>query len=170
MNDVVGRIEQLTVNTKGYGITKSQPMLGTIVFNCNQAVPVIKINTDGTIEWNGKVVDGDEVFKNSMMDLNVQLHATSGHSYYSQKVKEYEEKIDILKHNHQNDTVANTMLSEALKDLEVKNNKLKEALNWYRDEAVAIANNINFKNGMALEASIAVLSLDNGKRADDALK
>lgn len=49
--------------------------------------------------------------------------------------------------------------------------RLTEALEWYRDEARAIANNSKDKTRTdALMASVHVLSLDGGRRADEAMQ
>jgi hypothetical protein len=51
--------------------------------------------------------------------------------------------------------------------------RLRAALNWYADEARACAKNSHTSNhaaGAALLASVTVLALDGGKRADAALR
>ena len=43
-------------------------------------------------------------------------------------------------------------------------NRIQEALQWYREEAVAISMNLVQKKDMAILASVNVLTLDAGKR------
>ena len=47
--------------------------------------------------------------------------------------------------------------------------RMYDALRWYGDEAAALAVNLAAKKDMAILASVQVLALDAGKRADDAL-
>ena len=47
--------------------------------------------------------------------------------------------------------------------------QLREALRWYGDEAAALATNMAAKKDMAVLASVQVLALDTGKRANDVL-
>ena len=60
-------------------------------------------------------------------------------------------------------------LARAYLDLQAENGRLREALCWYRDEAVALAANMTAKHDMAVLASVNVLALDAGKRADGAM-
>lgn len=39
------------------------------VFTRNQETPVIKIDPDGRIFWNGREVESDDEFKGAMMDM-----------------------------------------------------------------------------------------------------
>lgn len=48
-------------------------------------------------------------------------------------------------------------------------NRLQEALEWYRDEAKAISMNMALMKDMAVLASINVLLLDDGKKANNVL-
>ena len=47
--------------------------------------------------------------------------------------------------------------------------RIQTALNWYKDEVVAISMNIVQKKDMAVLASVNVLSLDAGKRITELL-
>ena len=53
------------------------------------------------------------------------------------------------------------------RDREIKH--LREAIIWYRDEAAALAENLPLKRTNGVMASVQVLALDGGKRADAAL-
>lgn len=47
--------------------------------------------------------------------------------------------------------------------------RVQETLNWYGDEAIALATNMLEKKDMAVLASVNVLSLDAGKKVKDLL-
>ena len=48
--------------------------------------------------------------------------------------------------------------------------EMKEVLKWYLDETKAISKALHYKMDNALEASLNVLALDNGSRAEKVLK
>jgi len=60
-----------------------------------------------------------------------------------------------------------------IKRLRAENERIRAALSWYADEARACAKHSadkSFSAPQALLASVTVLALDGGRRADEALK
>jgi hypothetical protein len=61
--------QPVITNTCGIDTTASNIKPDTFVFGSTNGVPVIKINGNGTIVWNGKDVEGDDEFKKAMLEL-----------------------------------------------------------------------------------------------------
>ena len=100
-------------------------------------------------------------YENPIRDPDA-LSAVSAHSLYS---------LLVIADQCHDEAIAGreALLRACAATLEAEIERLHTALLWYRDEAVAIAVNLKRQQIEAVHASMTVLALDAGKRADEAL-
>ena len=116
-------LEVMPIDTISIGTLRTSICLGV----GKNGVPVVKIDSDGSVFWHGNEVDSNDVFKEAMIDLSRVLHSNNGNTItpYSKKIKDLEKQIATLKRSRNMIDVDNSISVDKLKKLIEKGTMFK---------------------------------------------